>query len=176
MNNNMTIGETVKYTAILVALLLITIVATGPGCSHQGVGDDSLRLRSFLEVTHVDGNHNISDPVPEFVITNIGPDPAQVNAIVFTMIADDATDIEIELEEGCTSMYEDMLSELILVISCSEANIWIESDESRTFQFPVTGSWHMLELTVIMSRDDQGTKVFNDISADHTFRWFNANY
>jgi hypothetical protein len=176
MNNNMTIGETVQYTAILVVLLLIAMVVMAPGCSNEAVGDDSLRLRSFLEVTHVDGSHSISDPVPEFVITNVGPDPAQVNAIVFTMIADYEEDIEIELEEGCNAMYEDMLSELILVISCSEANIWIESDESRTFQFPVTGSWHMLELTVIMSRDDQGTVVYNDISSDHTFRWFNQNY
>ena len=171
-NTNLTSNRSVGMATIGVALLLVIIAFTAPACSQSvGTGDDSIRLRSFLEVTYPGDSWSVSDE-PAAKVTNVGPEATEVQFFRFTLIADD--DVSVDVPENCNVMYEDMVSEMILVVSCT--GLWLEQNEELTMNFPVTGPWHMLELTSIYSRNELGETVYNDISADHPMMWFNQNY
>lgn len=52
MNNNMSLGETVKYTAYAIAILLIVIVATAPGCTNEAPGIECKAPLSTMTMRH----------------------------------------------------------------------------------------------------------------------------
>lgn len=158
-----------KKIANLLITSIVFISLAINGCSRP-VGDDSLRLTSFLEVTYPGDSWSISDD-PEVKVTNIGPEAAEVQVFRFTLIADD--DVSMELPENCGLMYQDDPGELVLVVHCT--GLWLEQNESLNMNFQIQGPWHLLELTSIFSRDAQGFEVYNDISANHPLRWINSN-
>jgi len=154
-----------------VAILLPIVLILGPGCNHEPVGDDSIRIRSFLEIGYPSDSWSTSDD-PEVTVTNIGPDAANIQVFRFTLVADD--DVDMEVPESCDLMYEDMISEMVLIVHCE--GIWLEQNEVLTMPFPITGPWHLLVLTSIYADTAEGEEIYNDISADQPPLWFNSNY
>ncbi|MFC1599939.1 hypothetical protein ACFL3T_02850 [Patescibacteria group bacterium] len=161
------------YLAIgAVAILLPVILLTAPGCHNSvGAGDDSIRLRAFLEVGYPGDSWSITDD-PEVKVTNIGPDAVNVQVFRFTMVADD--DVDMEIPENCNLMYGDDPSEMVLIVNCTD--IWLEQNETMAMPFPITGPWHLLVLTSIYAHTENGDDVYNDISTDQPPLWFNPNY
>jgi hypothetical protein len=169
MQTKTTLGENI---AIYGLLMLIIVAMAGSGCNAEPVGDDSIRLRAFLEVTYPGDSWSVSDYPPAVKVTNVGPEAANVSVFRFTLVADD--DVYMEMPENCTLMYEDDPGEMVLIVSCT--GISLEQDEILTMDFPITGPWHYLELTSIYSVIEDGDNVFNDISAAQPLMWFNQNY
>lgn len=158
--------------AIYGLLMLIIVAMSGIGCSAEPVGDDSIRLRAFLEVTYPGESWSVSDYPPAVKVTNVGPEAADVSVFRFTMVADD--DVDMNMPENCDLMYEDDPDEMVLIVHCT--NIRLGQSEVLTMNFPITGPWHYLELTSIYSVTEDGETVFNDISTAQPLMWFNQNY
>jgi hypothetical protein len=155
---------TLHMVGIVLAFTLINLAITG--CNHEPVGDDSIRLRAFLEVSYPEDSWGINSP-PAAKVVNTGPDAVEINFFRFTLVADG--DVDMEVPENCGLMYEDMVDEMLLIVHCDD--IVLEQNEELVMNFPLTGPWHMLELTSISAWSGE-SEVYNDISADHPMMWF----
>ncbi len=165
-----------NFTKTMYTLGFITSVALIAsalnGCSAEPVGDDSIRLRAFLEVTYPGDSWSVSDYPPAVQVTNIGPETANISIFRFTLVADD--DVDMAIPENCDLMYEDDRGEWVLIVHCT--GIQLEHEEALTMDFPITGPWIYMELTSIYSVTEDGETVFNDISTTQPLMWFNQNY
>jgi len=164
-----------NFTKTLYALGFITsmtlIALATNGCSAEPVGDDSIRLRAFLEVTYPGDSWSISDYPPAVKVTNVGPEEANVSVFRFTLVAHG--DVDMEIPENCGLMYEDQPEEMVLVVHCTD--MVLDQDQVMTMDFPITGNWEYLALTSISAVTEEGDEVFNDISTGQPLMWFNQN-
>ncbi|MFC1647687.1 hypothetical protein ACFL10_01695 [Patescibacteria group bacterium] len=166
MQTNTTLFENV----LIYGLLLLIGVAMAGGCSHP-VGTDC--NKPFLIV---ESATDTMDAQPSISLTNIGDEPVYVSGIGFVLRADD--DLTVNAPSGCNVLYEDMVDERILRISCfGDAEIEVPPNEEVIVDIDVQGPWSRLDLVSVISTDETGEPVWNDISsAFNGPSWNNPTY
>ncbi len=169
-NTNLTSNRSVGMVTIGVTLLLIVVALTAPACSYP-IGSNF--ERTFLLV---DSATDTMDAQPSISFMNLGDDPVFVSGFGFVLRADD--DLTVTTPPGCTALYEDMVDERVLRISCfGDAEIKVDPDEEVVVNLDVQGPWTRLDLVSVLATDENGEPVWNNISGDfNPPAWNNPSY
>jgi len=156
--------------ACLIGGITLISMALSTGCSHP-VGTDC--DESFLMVESATETMNAQ---PSISLMNIGDETVFVSGIGFVLRADN--DLTVETPPGCTSLYEDMVDERILRISCfGDAEIVVPPNQEVIVDINVQGPWIRLDLISITATDENGDIVWNSLSGSLNLpAWNNPDY